>query len=231
MSTNAVANEKQKAPPGLDSSLFVTKPILVTTTTSANKFCTLSKALKMWSEQSRELGYAAEAECIQHMCADVCAANAILETKSERANQISRDVCRKSLSKEAVQQLTPLLFCGCCFEIYQRLLHMHHGLRCMPSPDSSSSSSNMDFFHLTHIISFLDSDREFKRVVQAHQTIEDAYKVLNILVPRLRQVHAAGRLGEILQKDDTLCLPEAEMPHYHNYPCGSCSFQYIMMPP
>ena len=198
--------------------------------------CLLSQALVMWAKQSEELGYSLEAEAIHIMATDVEKANITLATKSARANQMSRDVCRKSMSVQVMEELTPLLFCGCCSEIYHRLLsilqHLKgrnaHNYYCQASSHNNPNKNDEDLFHITHIISFLDSDREFNDVLSAHKIIEDAYKALNIFIPRLRQLHAAERLGEVLQTDEVLVLPVSEMPHYHNHPCGPCSFQYLM---
>ena len=136
------------------------------------------------------------------------------------------------MSPQVMEQLTPLLFGGCCSEIYQRLMSILHGLRSKKNRNGSPNDDG-DLFHLTHIISFLDSDREFSEVLLAHQTIEDAYKALNIFIPRLRQMHSAERLGEVLHNNYGKMLgsvPSLETPHYHNHPCGPCAFQYIMVP-
>ena len=198
--------------------------------------CMLGQAFHMWAKLSENLGYTVEAAAIRRMAIDVSNASVVLSTKSSRANQMSRDVCRKSMSPQVMEQLTPLLFGGCCSEIYQRLMSILHELRSKKNRNGSSSpNDDGDIFHLTHIISFLDSDREFSEVLLAHQTIEDAYKALNIFIPRLRQMHSAERLGEVLHNNYGKMLgsggvPSLETPHYHNHPCGPCTFQYIMVP-
>lgn len=196
--------------------------------------CMLGQAFHMWAKLSENLGYTVEAAAIRRMAIDVSNASVVLSTKSSRANQMSRDVCRKSMSPQVMEQLTPLLFGGCCSEIYQRLMSILHGLRSKKNRNGSPNDDG-DLFHLTHIISFLDSDREFSEVLLAHQTIEDAYKALNIFIPRLRQMHSAERLGEVLHNNYGKMLgsggvPSLETPHYHNHPCGPCAFQYIMVP-
>ena len=199
-----------------------------------NNDCMLGQAFHMWAKFSENLGYTVEAAAIRRMAIDVSNASVVLLSKSSRANQMSRDVCRKSMSPQVMEQLTPLLFGGCCSEIYQRLMSILHGLRSKKNRNGSPNDDG-DLFHLTHIISFLDSDREFSEVLLAHKTIEDAYKALNIFIPRLRQMHSAERLGEVLHNNYGKMLgsggvPSLETPHYHNHPCGPCAFQYIMVP-
>jgi hypothetical protein len=208
----------------------------------------LGTAIQVWADNSRELGFEGEADSVRQMSIVAHQSSVVLVSHSIRSNQMCRNVICDGLPSSMMQDLTPLLISGCCYNLYNRLLYMQQGLKTADGDDK---------LKISRIISFLDSDREFMKVIKAHQNIEDIYHTFSILIPRLKQIHITETLGKRLSQslpvsssslqqqpnqDPTLLDTENKSKSgrdkkkhcgitsmlYHNYPCGECKFQYTM---
>jgi hypothetical protein len=183
----------------------------------------LGSAIELWAEKSRQLGFEREADSVQEMAILVHKSGRVLASSSTRANQMCRSVICDGLSSHLLQDLSPLLISGCCYKLYGRLLCILQGLKQLD-----------DKLKVSRVISFLDSDREFVKVIKAHQNLEDAHQTFSVLIPRLKQVHVTETVGEQLSPSNNTReknkQSEIASMLYHYHPCGECKFQCIMDP-
>ena len=195
----------------------------------------LGNAIQVWAERSREMGFEREAESVAQMSIVAHQSSHTLACHSIRANQMCRSViCDTELEIQMMRDLTPLLINGCCYKLYNRILCMLQGLKPTDVEDK---------LKLSRVISFLDSDREFMRVIKAHQNIEDVYQTFHILISRLKQAHVTETLGERRPQQTNAHETNSSRPGkaktknseitsmlYYYYPCGGCNFHYTMAP-
>lgn len=205
-------------PNGLDSKLFLSNFSMQDD--SKESLSNLYSGLIYWSEMSGNLGFLLESDAILNIAEKVLAASHMINVKSESANEICRKVVQ-SLPENIRTQLNFKIMKGCSSDIYALMLKILHEMK----------ESTPDRFKLSSAISFLDSEKDIRDTLLAHQIINDSYSALEGFMPNLILHHETVVLKLVdsnkkIKNNEPEGLPVIAPLRFPI--CGKCKFKCII---